>query len=51
MRANEVADWELRVRHFRVLYLVDTVVRIVEIERIGEKRNNRFFFRGKPEDL
>lgn len=51
LRANETADWELRIRHFRVLYSVDAVVRIVEIQRIGEKRGNRFFFRGRQEDL
>lgn len=51
MRLNETADWELRIRHFRVLYTVDTMVRIIEIQRIGEKRGNRFFFRGRPEDI
>lgn len=51
MRQNDIAEWELRVRHFRILYSVDTVVRIVEIQRIGEKRGNRFFFRGREEDV
>jgi hypothetical protein len=51
MRANETADWELRVRHFRILYSVDKIVRIIEIQRIGEKRGNRFFFRGQQEDV
>ncbi|WP_129672551.1 type II toxin-antitoxin system RelE/ParE family toxin [Candidatus Chloroploca sp. Khr17] len=51
MRPNDIAEWELRVRHFRILYSVDTVVRIVEIQRIGEKRGNRFFFRGREEDV
>jgi mRNA-degrading endonuclease RelE of RelBE toxin-antitoxin system len=51
MRANETADWELRIRHFRVLYSVEAIVRIVEIQRIGEKRGNRFFFRGRQEDV
>jgi mRNA-degrading endonuclease RelE of RelBE toxin-antitoxin system len=51
MRPNEIAEWELRIRHFRILYSVDTVVRIVEIQRIGEKRGNRFFFRGREEDV
>lgn len=51
MRANEIADWELRIRHFRVLYSVDSIVRIIDIQRIGEKRGNRFFFRGRQEDV
>ena len=51
MRANETTDWELRIRHFRVLYSVDATVRIIEIQRIGEKRGNRFFFRGRQEDV
>jgi mRNA-degrading endonuclease RelE of RelBE toxin-antitoxin system len=51
MRENPLATWELRIRHFRILYDVDTVVRIVEIQRIGEKRGNLFFFRGRKEDV
>ena len=51
MRPNAIAEWELRIRHFRVLYTVDTAVRIVEIKQVGEKRGNRFFFRGREEDV
>ena len=51
MKANESADWELRIENFRVLYAVDQQVRIVEIQRIGEKQRNRFFFRGREERL
>lgn len=50
-RPNAVAAWELRIGDFRVLYDVDEQVRIVEVERIGEKRGNRFFFRGQQEDI
>ena len=49
MYPNEIASWELRIRHFRVLYTVDVLVHIVEVQRIGAKRGNRFFFRGRPE--
>lgn len=51
MRPNEKADWELRIGKFRILYDVDTEVRIVEIQRIGEKRGNTFLFRGREEEL
>jgi mRNA-degrading endonuclease RelE of RelBE toxin-antitoxin system len=51
MAPNATAEWELRIRHFCVLYTVERVVRIVEIQRVGEKRGNRFFFRGRQEDL
>lgn len=51
MRRNQLAEWELRVRHYRILYIVETVIRIVETQRIGEKRGNRFFFRGRQEDI
>ncbi len=51
MRANDIAEWELRISKFRILYDVDNQVRIVEIQRIAEKRSHEFFFRGKQEDL
>lgn len=51
MQINNLAKWELRIGEFRVLYNVDTQVRIVEIQRIGEKRGNTFFFQGRKKDL
>lgn len=51
LRANATADWELRLGDFRILYTVDAHVQIVEIQRVGEKRRNAFFFRGRKEDL
>ncbi|MGH9767405.1 MAG: type II toxin-antitoxin system RelE family toxin [Blastocatellia bacterium] len=51
LRTNSIADWELRIGDFRVLYNVDQQVRIVEIRRIGEKRRSEIFFRGQKEDL
>ncbi len=51
MRPNDVADWELRVGNFRVLYDVDEQVRIVEIQRVGEKRGSRFLFGGREEEI
>ena len=51
MRSNDTAEWELRIGDYRVLYHVGAQVRIVEIQRIGEKRGNAFFFRGRKTDL
>ena len=43
----EISDWELRVGMFRVLYDADDTVKIVRIERIGDKPNNTLRFRGQ----
>lgn len=51
MSFNEIAAWELRLGNFRVLYNVDEQVRIVEVQRIGEKRGNAFFFKGRKTDV
>lgn len=51
LQRNVVATWELRIGDFRVLYDVDVQVRIVMIERVGEKRGNAFYFRGHREDI
>ncbi len=51
LRPNDVSTWELRLGDFRVLYDVAQQVSIVEIQRIGKKWGNLFFFRGKQEDL
>ncbi len=50
LRPNATAEWELRIGSFRVLYDVDEQVQIVDIERVGLKLGNAFFFRGKKED-
>lgn len=51
MRPNSIAAYELRLGEFRVLYNVDEQVLIVDVQRIGEKRGNTFFFRGEQEDV
>lgn len=51
MRPNAIAEWELRIGNFRVFYEVEMQVRIVEIQRIGEKRGSRFFFHGHEEEV
>ncbi len=51
MRPNPLGEWELRIGEFRVLYDVAEKIKIVEIERIGQKRGNKFFFQGKEEAI
>ena len=51
LRPNATAEWGLRIGNLRVLYDVDARVRIVEIQRVGEKRGSRILFRGKEEEL
>jgi mRNA-degrading endonuclease RelE of RelBE toxin-antitoxin system len=50
-RPNVIAEWELRIGDFRVFYDVEEQVRIVEIQRIGEKHGNEYFFQGRKEDI
>jgi mRNA-degrading endonuclease RelE of RelBE toxin-antitoxin system len=47
MRPNPVAEWELRIGRFRVLYNVEEEVKIVSIEAIGIKIGSNLVFRGK----
>jgi mRNA-degrading endonuclease RelE of RelBE toxin-antitoxin system len=51
LRRTATATWELRISDFRVLYNVDVHVRIVEIDRIGEKRGSALYFRGQKEEI
>ena len=51
MRPNSIAEWELRIGEFRVLYDVDDSIRVVRIDRIGKKRGSIYFFRGHEETL
>ena len=51
LRLNEVAEWELRVGKFRVLYNVDVDVQRVRIEVIGFKMGHVLFVRGRRREL
>ena len=51
MRPNDIAEWELRIGEFRVLYTVDEAETRVAIQRIGEKTGNTFRFRGRETPL
>ena len=51
LRPNEVAEWELRVGKFRVLYNVDVSAQMVRVEAIGFKISNVLFVRGERRAL
>jgi mRNA-degrading endonuclease RelE of RelBE toxin-antitoxin system len=51
MRPNPIAEWELRIGKFRVLYNVEETVKIVGIEAIGIKVGSNFVIRGEKRDL
>lgn len=51
LRENVTAEWELRIGKFRVLYNVDDQIKIVSIERVGQKLIEKFLFRGQEEEL
>ena len=51
LRPNEVAEWEIRIGRFRVLYNVDDGAGIVSIEAIGFKIGSQLFIRGEKRTL
>lgn len=51
MRPNAVAEWELRIGEFRVLYNVEDEVKIVAIEAIGIKIGSDLVIRGEKGKL
>ena len=51
LRANPLADWELRVQDFRVFYEVDPENHVVRIIAIGHKEHNALFIGGEEIQL
>ena len=51
LRPNEVAQWELRVGKFRILYNVDDRDLSVVVEAVAFKVGNVFFVRGMKRDI
>jgi mRNA-degrading endonuclease RelE of RelBE toxin-antitoxin system len=49
--ANDIADWELRLGKFRVLYDVEEEVKIVAIQAIGFKIGSQLYVRNERVDL
>jgi len=46
-RFPDIAEWELRIGEFRVYYDVEKAVRVVSVERIGQKPDNELYLRGR----
>ena len=51
LRPNRLADWELRIRHYRVFYEVDEVAAVVRIVAVGYKEHNKLIIGGEEFDL
>lgn len=51
LRPNNVAEWELRLRKYRIFYNVEKLSLFVTIEAIGFKVGNMLFIRGKRREL
>jgi mRNA-degrading endonuclease RelE of RelBE toxin-antitoxin system len=51
LRDHPLADWELRVRNYRVFYEVDTEQTIVRIVAVGHKEHNRLWVAGEEVEL
>ena len=50
---NDISDWELRVRNFRVFYdiVLEEEVRLVKIKAVGHKVHNTLYVGGKEVEL
>ncbi len=52
MRANPLAEWELRIGEIRVYYLVKEAPEpIVDVRAVGLKVRNRIYIAGEEVDL
>ena len=51
LRPNRVAEWELRIDDYRVVYDVKADEAVVEIKLVGLKNGNQLLVRGKEYEL
>lgn len=51
LRPNKLAQWELRIKRFRVFYDVDIENQLIKVEAAGYKRGSRLFIHGKEYEL
>jgi mRNA-degrading endonuclease RelE of RelBE toxin-antitoxin system len=51
LRANSLAEWELRVNQFRIFYDIDVSSQSVKIEAVGFKQGNTLFIHGEEFEL
>ncbi len=47
LQPNDIADWELRLRKYRVFYDLEEQAKIVLIRAIGLKTGNALYIRGE----
>ncbi len=47
LRPNQLAEWELRVREFRVFYDVNRTQEVIKVVAIGHKQGFRLLIQGK----
>ncbi len=51
LRESDLADWELKVRKYRVFYDLDQNQKIVRIVAVGYKEHNNLYIEGKKFSL
>jgi mRNA-degrading endonuclease RelE of RelBE toxin-antitoxin system len=51
LRANPLADWELRVQKYRVFYEVAAEQQRVRVVAVGHKEHNRLYIGGEEIEL
>jgi mRNA-degrading endonuclease RelE of RelBE toxin-antitoxin system len=51
LRPNQIAEWELRLGRFRVLYNVDEDAQLVAVQAIGYKVGGELYIRGETRKI
>lgn len=51
LRSNPLAEWQLSIDKFRVLYNVQDEVLVVRIEAVGYKKGSALYVQGEETDL
>jgi mRNA-degrading endonuclease RelE of RelBE toxin-antitoxin system len=51
LKPNTIADWELRLGKYRVLYDIEEEVKIVAIQAVGVKIGSQLFIRNEKAEL
>lgn len=51
LRPNRLAEWELRISRFRVLFDIDEKNQLIQIAAVGYKEGSCLFIRGEEYEL
>jgi len=51
LKPNTIADWELRLGKYRVLYDIEEEVKIVAVQAVGVKIGSQLFIRNEKAEL